>query len=456
MEKLWLLVVCLGLVEANTIPVYQHGHQPSYQYVDIQPANNHIDLKRMSDLVRILDKRTYSLQKLPELVSVLEKSTKSLARMPDLGKSLERISDLERVLKDMSESFKVRDLQGSIESLELKVKNLQLKFDILEKNLEDSQFTSRGASVCTGETMKTPEDWVAALNNVMNGRDVQDVCADADLLIRVVQSLKIKDGIEQDPPAGINPFGNYMTWVAGSDSLDKYFQKAKGIMNQREGGTITQKREKLLSYIQTWVGYDEDSIGFDDKFKYYLYVISKKASNAVSDYDYEIFSPTWDNLFKELSSFTFCNFDDDNNERCQRDAKIEINFSQEVKNNLKTQTASQVTGCKKAFWTCGSGDDGECSRDFCDMRKALIAERNKGGQEAVFKYYMKNQALRSAAEARAFFEIGVGATWLFTGDGSAYNGIFKIKTGAEYISRGDIPITKENPQGEIFQILPVP
>jgi len=453
MEKLWLLVVCLGLVEANTIPVYQHGHQPSYQYVDIQPANNHIDVKRMSDLVRILDKRTYSLQKLPELVSVLEKSTKSLARMPDLGKSLERISDLERVLKDMSESFKVRELQGSIESLELKVKNLQLKFQILEQNLEDSQFTSRGASVCTGETVDTPEAWIEALNNVMNGID-RDVCADADLLIRVVQSPKFQDGIEQGPPAGINPFGNYWTWVAGSDSLDKYFQKAKGIVAQ--GGSNELKREKLLVYIQTWVGYDKDYIGFDKDYKYYLYVISKKASNAVSDSDYEIFSPTWDNLFKELSSFTYCNFDDDNNERCQRDAKIEINFSQEVKNNLKTQTASQVTGCKKAFWTCGSGDDGECSRDFCDMRKALIAERNKGGQEAVFKYYMKNQALRSAAEARAFFEIGVGATWLFTGDGSAYNGILQQKTGAEYISRGDIPITKENPQGEIFQILPVP
>jgi len=443
MEKFWLLVVCLGLVEGSTIPRYQqHGHYQPYQYVDNQ-LDNRFDVQRMSDLVRILERRTDSLHRLPELVSVLEESTRSLVRMPDLGKSLERISDLERVFKDMSDSLKYRDVQESIESLQLKVQNLQSKFQILEQKLENLQFSSRGASVCTGETVDTPEAWTEALNNVMNGID-RDVCADADLLIRVVQSDKVS------PPDGISQFGNYWSWVSGSDSLNKYFQVAKDIVAQ--GGSDEAKREKLLVYIQTWVGFDNPA--YDDDYKYYLYVISKSASNAVSDYDYPIFSPTWDNLFDKLSSFTLCKFTG-NIEACER-GKIEISFDKDVQDKLKAQTATQITGCKKGFWTCGEGDRGGCSRDFCNMRNILIAERNKGGQAAVFKYYMKNQDGKSADEARAFFDIGVGATFLFTGDGSTFNGILKQKTGAEFISRGDIPIAVENPKGSRFQILPVP
>merc|ERR1712151_659134 len=121
MEMFWLLVLCMGLVQGSTIPRYQqHGHHQPYQYVDNQ-LDNSIDVKRM----------------------------------PDLGKSLERISDLERVFKDMSDSLKYREVQESIESLQLKVQNLQSKFKILEQNLEKIQdsFSSRGASVCTGETV---------------------------------------------------------------------------------------------------------------------------------------------------------------------------------------------------------------------------------------------------------------------------------------------------------------
>lgn len=446
MEKFWLLVLCLGLVQGSTIPRYQqHGHYQPYQYVDNQ-LDNSIDVKRMSDLVRILERRTDSLHKLPELVSVLEKSTKSLVRMPDLGKSLERISDLERVFKDMSDSLKYREVQESIESLQLKVQNLQSKFKILEQNLEKIQdsFSSRGASVCTGETVDTPEAWSEALNNVLNGID-RNVCADADLLIRVIQ-LAADDA----PPNGISQFGNYWTWVAGSASMDEYIQTARDIA--AKGGSAEAMREALLVAIQTWVGLDNP--GFDKSKKYYLYVISKSAVNAVSGEDYDIFSPTWDNLFDYLqSSFVLCKFNG-NIEACDRGNPLSITFSPSVKDTLKTQTQTQITGCKKGFWTCGNADKDGCSREFCEMRKILSDKRIKGGQAAVAEYYMNNQLGRTAAEARAFFDIGIGATFLFTGDGTAFNGNFN--TGAEFISRGDIPIAVENPKGSRFQILPVP
>jgi len=301
-------------------------------------------------------------------------------------------------------------------------------------------FVVSAQSKCT-ETVSSPEAWTQALTDILSGTD-RNVCADADLLIRVDEMA-----VGDTPPDGIHQYANYWTWVAGSASMDEYINIARDIA--AKGGTAEVMREDLLVAIQSWVG--QDNPHYDNTKKYYLYVISKSATNAASSNDYDVFSPTWDNLFQYLQSFVPCKFTG-TTEACG--APLSITFDPSIQDTLKNQYQTQITGCKHGFWTCGDADTDGCSKAFCDMRKILSDERNKGGQAAVATYYMNNQGGRTAAEARAFFDIGIGATFLFTGNGTAHNGLFE--TGAEFISRGDTPIAMENPKGSRFQILPVP
>jgi len=303
-------------------------------------------------------------------------------------------------------------------------------------------FVASVQSKCT-ETVTTPEAWTQALTDILNGVD-RNVCADADLLIRV-DEMKVTD----TPPDGIHQYANYWTWVAGPASMDEYIQTARGIA--AKGGTQEVMREDLLVAIQSWVG--QDNPGYNHDKKYYLYVISKSATNGASAQDYDVFSPKWDTLFTYLQSFVMCKFTG-TTETCDTANPLSITFDPAVQETLKTQLQTQITGCRKGFWTCGEDDTDGCSPEFCEMRKELSDKRNEGGQALVAEYYMQNQGGKTAAQARAFFDIGIGATFLFTGNGTAHNGFFE--TGAEFISRGDTPIAIENPQGARFKILPYP
>jgi len=154
-------VLCIGLVQGSSIPMYQYVQYQPYKHDSNhveKHASHHLDndmnMLKMTQLIRVLEDRIASLEKMPVLVSALQSSTKSLESIPHLVKSLEKISDLERMLRDM---LKVRD---SIDSLQLKVHNLESKFASLQQtvqNLQSFDFSGRSASVSQNTLIQN--DW---------------------------------------------------------------------------------------------------------------------------------------------------------------------------------------------------------------------------------------------------------------------------------------------------------
>jgi len=145
MEKFMWLVLYVGLVNASLVP--QHVHIQEYPHHGNQFSNGD-NVVRMSDFSRLRE-RIHKLQKIPDFVSVLEESTLSLKKIPDLGKSVQRISDLERLVKDMTDSMKYKEAQESIGSLELLIQTFESKFESLEQRVQNlqSSFSSRAAPV---------------------------------------------------------------------------------------------------------------------------------------------------------------------------------------------------------------------------------------------------------------------------------------------------------------------
>jgi len=164
MEWFCYLVLCIGLVQGSSLPVYQqyvqyHPYEHVSNHVD-KHVSHHLDndknMLKMTRLIRVLEDKIESLEKMPGLVSALQSSTKSLESIPDLVKGLEKISDLERLLRDM---LKVRD---SIDNLQLKVRNLESKFASLEQTVQNlqsnsSDFSGRLASVSQNTLIQN--DW---------------------------------------------------------------------------------------------------------------------------------------------------------------------------------------------------------------------------------------------------------------------------------------------------------
>merc|ERR1712168_265206 len=131
MEKVWLFVLYLGLLKGSLVA----------QQFNVQHGNN----VRTSDLSSLME-RIDSLHSMPHLVSALEESAISLERIPDIGRSLARISDLERFLKDTTESLSCKEAQKSIDAVQLMVQKLQSNFEGLQQTVENMKFSSRGAS----------------------------------------------------------------------------------------------------------------------------------------------------------------------------------------------------------------------------------------------------------------------------------------------------------------------
>jgi len=131
MEKVWLFVLYLGLLKGSLVA----------QQFNVQHGNN----VRTSDLSSLME-RIDSLHSMPQLVSALEESALSLERIPDIGRSLARISDLERFLKDSTESLSCKEAQKSIDAVQLMVQKLQSNFEGLQQTVENMKFSSRGAS----------------------------------------------------------------------------------------------------------------------------------------------------------------------------------------------------------------------------------------------------------------------------------------------------------------------
>jgi len=156
-------VLCIGLVQGSSIPMYQyvqyHPYKHDSNHVE-KHVSHHLDndmnMLKMTQLIRVLEERIESLEKMPGLVRALQASTKSLGNVPNLVECLERISNLERMLRDM---LKVRD---SIDSLQLKVRNLESKFASLQQTVQNlqsnsSDFSGRSASVSQNTLLQN--DW---------------------------------------------------------------------------------------------------------------------------------------------------------------------------------------------------------------------------------------------------------------------------------------------------------
>jgi len=122
MEKFWFCVLYLGLVVGSLVA----------QQFDVS----------------LLEQRIAGLNNMPVLVRALEESAKSLERIPDIGRSLERISNLERFLKDKTESLSCKEAQKNLDKVQEMVETLQLNFEGLQQTVENlkSSFSSRSAS----------------------------------------------------------------------------------------------------------------------------------------------------------------------------------------------------------------------------------------------------------------------------------------------------------------------
>merc|ERR1711931_380237 len=111
MEKFWFCVLYLGLVVGSLVA----------QQFDVS----------------LLEQRIAGLNNMPDLVRALEESAISLERIPDMGRSLERISNLERFLKDKTESLSCKEAQKNLDKVQQMVETLQLNFESLQQTVEN-------------------------------------------------------------------------------------------------------------------------------------------------------------------------------------------------------------------------------------------------------------------------------------------------------------------------------
>merc|ERR1712168_1619467 len=114
-----------------------------------------MDMLKMTQLIRVFEERIESLEKMPELVRALQASTKSLGNLSNIVLCLERISNLDRILRDMSK------VQDSIDSLQLNVHNLESKFESLQQTFQKLQSTSdfSGRSGSVSQNTLIQNDW---------------------------------------------------------------------------------------------------------------------------------------------------------------------------------------------------------------------------------------------------------------------------------------------------------
>ncbi|XP_023335911.1 uncharacterized protein LOC111707136 [Eurytemora carolleeae] len=231
---------------------------------------------------------------------------------------------------------------------------------------------------------------------------------------------------EDTDPVALSQYGNFWTWAGGSYSMDVYWRMAQE----------NQDPKAFAEAIMKYVGFDNSAV--DDAHRYQLTVFSKSGNS----FPFSPFQPTWSNLFGYLQSFEFCKFEGDN-DLCAGE-EWDVVFNEAVRTNLTSLTASGVTDCPASFGCANS----QCSQSFCDMNSHLTDERYANGVKGATMLYRSYTSEDGVSipmldmiddQARAFFNVVVGATWLFTGNGNSNNGI--EDTGPEYIVRGDVPLT---------------
>merc|ERR1711973_75483 len=291
------------------------------------------------------------------------------------------------------------------------------------------------SSVASQDCAISPAEWLTALDAALNGGAFK--CAGEDLMIRF-DTL----GGNDDPPVALSKYGNFWAWASGKDSLDVYMQMAMDIGD----------RKQFTSAIMKYVGFDNTDV--DDLSKYILTVFSR--TEMGNSAPFHPFTPTWTDLFAYFYSFEVC-FYHGSEDLCE-EQPWSVQFAGDVKTNLTNLAVDQTTDCDQYF-----GDTG-CSLAFSNMEHDLLEARGdstlhpRGVLAATLKY-MNYVGSDGAAipmgemiddQARAFFEVALGATWLFTGNGFSNNG--DADTGKEWIVRGDSPMEKIG--GVRYQLYP--
>merc|ERR1712200_132193 len=215
---------------------------------------------------------------------------------------------------------------------------------------------------------------------------------------------------------------------------------------------------KFAEEIMTYVGFTDTSVS-DDKYKFTVF--KKDGMSAASPFP--PFQPVWQALFDYFYSFTVCAWHggEDGEDLCDEAGPWSIQFNDAVKYNLTNMDVDDVTDCSADFSDCWNGNG--CAKAFCDMDNDLYDARGDSSLHPngvlaaanLYRNYVNHEGdpvpmdMMIDDQARAFFDIVLGATWLFTGSGSSNNG--HEDTGKEWIIRGDVPIGKIGGQrGQIY------
>jgi len=288
-----------------------------------------------------------------------------------------------------------------------------------------------------GQCLKEPAEWVEAFQKAFKGKSSATPCADKNLMIRFDTGYPATD-----PPA-LHAFNNFWTWAADSDSMDRWMDEAPKYLNR--GSDFAHE-------IMVYLGFTDTSVTASNRYVFSVF----KRDEMQARMPFNIFQPTWQNVFDYFYDFTECKFNGEVDD-CPRQTSVQ--FSEDVRRNLTDFSPSEVTDCPTKF-----EDYSTCSDVFTEMNNALYDERNGGG--GVLGAMHLYQAYTNTAgeqvpmlsmvddQARAFLNIVMGATWLFTGSGSSNNGM--TDTGKEYIVRGDVPLYYSNGVriGERAQVYP--
>eukprot|EP00088_Acartia_fossae_P049597 TRINITY_DN5476_c0_g1_i7.p1 TRINITY_DN5476_c0_g1~~TRINITY_DN5476_c0_g1_i7.p1 ORF type:complete len:768 (-),score=21.00 TRINITY_DN5476_c0_g1_i7:246-2549(-) len=267
------------------------------------------------------------------------------------------------------------------------------------------------------DCINEPDKWLLHLSNVLyNGAEPE--CTGYNLMIR----FDVFDADQADPVA-LNAYGNLWSWADKNDTMDVYLQKAKEANGDGAAFALA---------IMTYVGFTNPQVEPGKRYSVTVFVEEKTETTP----PFGVFSPTWKNLFTYLREFIDCKYEG-NIDDCDYYNPLSVVFTEEVKHNLTYLNATQVTGCVNSF------GDPSCSASFTAMRNVLLDERDKTGVIGAARLYMNYPGIpmldMTDDQARAFFDVVLDCTYLFTGNGYGFNG--RDFTGAEFIVRGNAPLS---------------
>jgi len=284
------------------------------------------------------------------------------------------------------------------------------------------------SSTSLAQCISSAEEYINHFRDVLAGSEPDpSTCVDTDLMVSIQYQSK-----QYDISPTLNFRNGSWSWASGWDNLETYLRMAEKHRNDDDQGL------ELTHEMINWVGIP----GTVDTESIYNLAVFSRALMTESAFDDLPVMPSWPNLWNYLANpagIVLCSNWTHDLAECP--LALPIEFTEEVKVALETDTLvnfEAITGCPTDPPPPNTEDCICTNTDYCSMKAQLWTARATGTYSCVTSFSETPGATENAAQTRAFFEFCMGCNYLFSGNGTGYNG--QMFTGEEWLVRGNVPL----------------